>query len=473
MFQALLQWIRKQVSKIFPSKSIEEKLDLKIDISDVMVESIELWSKMYKGEAPWIDNDVIKSLNVPSSVASEIARLTTIEMESGITSGKETENDRSTYLNERYQKVVDSLRIETEYAAAKGGMIFKPYIDDNDNIAIEYVQADDFYPVAFNSSGELIAVIFPEVIVKGDTTYTRLEYHHLLKDNKCYISNKAYIKDSNTSGIGVETPLDSIGEWEYLEPELNLEKIEEPLFSYFKMPLANNKDSKSKLGVSVFSKAVDLIEEVDKHYSKILWEYTAKEAAIDVPIDMFMTTGLPEGKERLFRQLDVDDSNSSKNFYEVFSPDIRDQSLFNGLNKLLERVEFNCGLAYGTLSDIQETSKTATEIRSSKQRSYSTIVDIQKALRISLEHLIRSMDYLCDLYKITPKGDHVVSFDFDDSIVVDSKEEQAIMLNEVNASLIKPEYYLMKRYGVSEEEAKEMLPDLDTGIDESQFDGME
>ena len=469
MFQKLLEFIRKQVSKIFPSKAIEEKLDLKIDISDIMVANIELWNKMYKGEAPWIDNDVIKSLNIPSSVASEMARLTTIEMESEITSGTETDNDRSIYLNKQYQRVVDSLRIETEYAAAKGGMVFKPYIDDNNDIAIEYVQADNFYPVEFNSSGDLIAAIFPEIIVKGDVTYTRLEYHHMLKDNKYYVSNKAYVKDTNVEGIGVATSLTSVPEWEYLEDELNLENIEEPLFSYFKMPLANNKDSKSKLGVSVFSKAVELIEEVDRHYSKILWEYTSKEAAIDVPTDMFLTTGLPEGKERLFRQLDVDDTE----FYKVFSPEIRDTSLFNGLNKLLERVEFSCGLAYGTLSDINETAKTATEIRSSKQRSYSTIVDIQKSLRISLEHLIRSMDYLADLYKITPSGDYVVSFDFDDSIVVDSKEEQAIMLNEVAAGLIKPELYLQKRYGVSEEEAKEMLPSMDIGIDKKDYDDLE
>lgn len=470
MFQRLLEFIRKHVSKIFPSKTIEEKLKLEIDISDIMVKNIELWSLMYEGVADWIDNDKVKSLGIPASIASEMARLVTIEMESEIIGADGKETDRSIYLNERYQKIVDSLRIQTEYAVAKGGMVFKPYIDENNNIAVEYVQADNFYPVKFNSSGELVAAIFPEIIIKGDTTYTRLEYHHMLSDNKCYISNTAYVKDSNIEGLGVATPLSSVEEWEYLEPELNLENISEPLFSYFRIPLANNKDTRSHLGVSVYSKAVDLIEEVDKHYSSILWEYKAKETAIDVPIDMFMTTGLPEGKERLFRQLDIDD-NGKDNFYKVFSPEIRDTSLYNGLNKLLERVEFNCGLAYGTLSDVQETAKTATEIRSSKQRSYATIVDIQKALRISLEHLIRSMEYMTTLYKLAPKGDIETSFNFSDSIIVDEKEEQLIMLNEVSAGLIKREFYLQKRYGVSFEEAHEMLPDLNPP--QAEYDDLE
>ena len=44
------------------------------------------------------------------------------------------------------------------------------------------------------------------------------------------------------------------------------------------------------------------------------------------------------------------------------------------------------------------------------------------------------------------------------------------MLSEVAAGLIRPELYLMKRYGVSEEEAKTMLPevvvsDTDHGIE--------
>lgn len=468
MFSNLLEWIRKQVSRILPSKTVEEKLEIEFDISDEMIDSIEKWSKMYEGNADWIDGDKVKSLNIASSVASEMARLVTIEMESEITSGKKEENDRATYLNNQYQKVVDSLRVQTEYAAAKGSMIFKPYID-GDNIAIDYVQADNFYPVEFNASGELIAVIFPEIIKRGKDVYTRLEYHHMLADDKCYISNTAYVKKDSVSGLGVKIPLSSVKEWEHLEPEVNLEGIKEPLFSYFKMPLANNKDTTSNLGVSVYSKAVNLIEEVDRHYSSILWEYASKETAIDASEDLFQNDKLPEGKERLFRMLDTEDST----FFKVFSPEIRDASLYNGLNKLLQRVEFNCGLAYGTLSEAQEMTKTATEITSSKQRSYATIVDIQKSLRISLEHLIVSMDYLASFYELADKGDYVVSFDFDDSIVVDTKAEQAIMLNEVAAGLIKPEYYLMKRYGVSEEEARQMLPNFDTGIDESQYDDLE
>lgn len=466
MFQKLLNWIRKVVGTIFSSDKITDAIMIEPDISDEMAKSIDLWTKMYKDKSPWVDGDKIKPMGLASSIASEMARLTTIEMES-IISG----SDRADYLNEQYQKVVDKLRVQVEYGLAKGGLIFKPYID-NENIPIDYVQADNFYPVDFDSSGNLIAVVFPEEVIKGDKVYTRLEYHHLLSDNTYYISNTAFERGGEEEGIGKPVSLEIIEEWADLEPELNLTGLNKPLFSYFKIPLANNKDTKSNLGVSVYSRAENLIKEADKQYSSILWEYEATEIAIDASMDMFKINPngepeMPEGKERLFRELDTSDES----FYKVFNPTIRDGSLFNGLNQLLRKIEFNVGLAYGTLSDVQETSKTATEIRSSKQRSYATIVDIQKALRVSLEHLINSMEYLTTLYNLAPEGELQVSFDFDDSIVVDTKEEQAIMLQEVSAGLITPEKYLMVRYGVSEEEAGEMLPNPNPP--QGEFDDLE
>lgn len=170
-------------------------------------------------------------------------------------------------------------------------------------------------------------------------------------------------------------------------------------------------------------------------------------------------TELPKHSERLFRKLDLQGENGD--FYSVFSPEIRDSSLFNGFNRILRQIEFNCGLAYGTLSEVNETAKTATEIKTSRQRSYSTVADIQKALQTALENLIVSMDELCTLYGIAPNGEYEVSFEFDDSLIVDSGTDQAIMLQEVGAGIIKPEIYLMKRYGLTEEQCKEWMPNAD------------
>jgi len=453
VFEKTKSYIGKVVSKIFPEESKKEKIE--DATSKIMKDSIKLWSDMYEDKAKWLKDEELESYNLASSIASEIARLVTIEMISEVTGktdeeGKGINNKRAEFLNDQYQNVIDDIRIETEYAAAKGGMVFKPYVE-NEKIYIDYVQADNFVPIKFNGSGDLIAATFPDTIIKNNKTYTREEYHELMPNGIYYISNESFVD-------GKPCELTDLEEWEDLEAELNIKGLEKPLFSYFKMPLANNKDCNSNLGVSVYSKAVDIIKQVDKQYNKILWEYEGTELAIDVSLDMLKNGEMPEGKKRIFRKLDVDTKDDS--FYEVFSPEIRDESLYNGLNKLLQAVEYRVGLAYGTISDMQVVEKTATEIASSKQRSYSTVVDIQKALRVALEHLLYAMDWYTTYYKLAPEGDYEVSFDFDDSIVVNVKEEQMIMLNEVNSGLIKPEYYLQKRYGLSEQQAKDMLPNM-------------
>lgn len=238
-------------------------------------------------------------------------------------------------------------------------------------------------------------------------------------------------------------------------------------FGYFKIPFANSVDSDSNIGVSVYSRCINLIKEADTQFSRILWEYEGSELAIEVDNSTLQKSkitseqfGLPKLKKRLFRSVGSQ-GKEGKPFYNVFSPEIRDTPLFNGLNNILKRIEFNCGLAYGTISDPQLIEKTAEEIRTSKQRSYATVSDIQKSLQTALEDLIYAIDTLCTLYKLSPKGNYETSFEWDDSIIVDAQTENSIMMQEASQGFIKREIYLMKRYGVTEEQARKMLPEYE------------
>ena len=239
--------------------------------------------------------------------------------------------------------------------------------------------------------------------------------------------------------------------------------VRQPLYGYFKPPVANNIDPQSPLGVSVYARAADLIKEADKQYSRYLWEFEGGELAVHADEGMFRLDKngkrqLPKGKERLYRALNVDSSVAGNKAFDTFSPVLRDASLGNGLNTLLERIEDACGLARGTFSNQTQEAKTATEIKVLKQRSYATITDTQKALQTALEQLIGAMDYWTTIGKLAPSGNYDISFEWDDSIIVDTQSEQVIRMQEVAAGLLKPVDYIMWRYGVSEERAMEMLP---------------
>ena len=64
---------------------------------------------------------------------------------------------------------------------------------------------------------------------------------------------------------------------------------------------------------------------------------------------------------------------------------MRDTSYIAGLEKYYRNIEFTVGLAYGDLSDVQEISKTATEVRVSKARKYNRVTAIQENLKECLE----------------------------------------------------------------------------------------
>ena len=448
---------------MFNKNTIENKINVDIAVSNDMSNAIDLWAKLYEDNAPWVNNKTIFSMNTAAGIASEFARLVTIEFKSEISN-----ND---FLNKEYQAVIDSIRNYTEYACAKGGLVFKPYLSDG-HIEVDMVQADMFFPTAYNSRGEITGTVFVETKTEGDYTYTRLEYHNLTKEGYL-IRNSAFkkknydqIRTSMDQTLGEEIQLTDVEEWSALEPEVLIKNVDKPLFSYFKMPLANTIDSASPLGVSVYARvSKDLLRKGDEQYSRILWEFEGSELGIDIDSDMLKkdnhgNTIMPHGKERLYRKLDIDPSATGTSQWNIFSPAIRDSSLFNGLNQLLRKIEFLVGLAYGTLSDPNDTDKTAEEIKSSKQRSYQTVKDIQKALKNALEGLAYAMSIWGQLGKLGVNSINIekdMSFDFDDSIVVNKETELASMQTDVSLGIIKPIYYIMEKYKVDEKKAQEMM----------------
>ena len=454
MIKEFIERIGQVIRKMLGREKIKDAIGVEVAVSDKMANEIDLWAKMYKNEPPWKEKN-IKLCGLPAAIAGEFARLVTLELKTEVTG-----ND---FINEEYQAVVSDIRKYTEYACAKGGLAMKPYASEG-HIEVDMVQADRFFPTKFNSRGEVTAAVFAESLTVGKKVYTRLEYHQH-EGTMYHINNKAFVKQDldNVEVLGKEVPLTAVPEWANLQEEVTLKNVKMPLFAYFKIPNANNVDDTSPLGVSVYSRAINDIKEADNQWTRLLWEFEGSELAIDADITLFKKDDkgnyeFPKGKDRLFRMMDLDD-NAEK--YRVFAPAIRDENLINGFNAILRRIEFNVGLAYGTLSDPNTVDKTAEEIKASKQRSYSTVSDIQKSLQTALEQLVYAMDVMAQLSGLSGRKKYEMSFDWDDSIVIDKEQELASMQQDAVAGFIRKELYVAAKYGVSEEEALKMMPQQD------------
>lgn len=414
-----------------------------------MKTAIELWQSMYENKAPWLSKSV-HSLNLPAVISSELARLATLEMRTVI-SGSE----RAETLNKPYSEFIKNIRQYVEYGCAKGGVMFKPYLAE-DGIKIEAIHNGRFVPVRFDSSGNITGAVFSQQITHSGKVFTRLERHELA-GSQYTVENTAFVSKNGLT-LGRQIKLSDVPEWSMLDEKVILKNVKKPLFSYFKAPFANNIDDSSPLGVSVFSRCTELIRDADEQYSRLLWEFEGSELAIDASSDLLRLHGdsaeMPKLNKRLFRKLETGDPD----FYSVFNPTIRDTSLMNGLNAILRRIEFGCGLAYGTISDVRSVQRTAQEIIESKQRSYSVARDIQKSLENALDGLIDALDILADLYSLAPRGKILKTFEWDDSFISDKSTVFDERLKMVQAGILRPENMLSWYFGCPAEETEKMKP---------------
>lgn len=422
---------------------IQKVFGIKLYCNSEMNVNMLNWIDLYSDNFEY-KNERIKNIGLPLAISSEFARLALTEFSCSL---KNSAADRD------FQLFANNLQNAVEIGCAVGGLVLKPYVS-NGRIYTDIVKQSDFYPVRYNAYG-ITSAIIPEQITVENRVYTRLEYHDFNEyDGTHSIYNKCFCS-SDISALGSECSLKSIPQWSELREKHIFYNVPSPLFSFFKTPFSNHIDFGSPLGISVFGNAIELIRQADEHWERILWEFESSERAIDATEDIFrMKDGkpqLPKGRERMFRTYDIMSSADSRPFIETFSPEIRDNSLFNGFNRILQRIEFNCGLAYGTISDISNVEKTAEEIKTSKQRSYANICMIQQNLKSALENLAVSYGYLLSC-------DCPLTCTFGDSVLEDTEKEFQRRLQMVSAGILSKEQFISWYFGCSPDEAVNYLP---------------
>lgn len=451
MFAKILSWIREVLNKMINQSSVKQSLGVNVAITPLMAEALTKWSLMYTNQATWLSNDV-KSLNLPATIAAEIARAVTIEMDVEVSG-----SPRADFLHNQMDHVVDALRRHAEYAMAKGGMMLKPYIA-GDGLAVDFVQADQFYPVAFDSNGHMTACVFSDQKVIGQSFFTRLEYHAVTPDG--YRVTNAAFKSSSQNTLGTPVNLNSVEVWQDIQPETIIQNVDRPLFAYFKTPFANNIDPTSPLGVSCYSRACDLIEQADRQWSDLLWEFESGKRALyvdELAFDKDTNRKPILPNKRLYRTLKGTGKIDGETLFEDWTPTIREVNILNGLDAILKKIEFNCGLAQGTISDPSTVALTATEIKMSRQRTYATITDTQKALEDALEGLLYAMDVWTSIGNLAPKGTWQAVYTFDDSIVADHDTQFLQDTQAVTLGTMSKVEWRMRQYGETLEMAQQAL----------------
>lgn len=442
--------IRRWWGRMIGKATIEQALNITV-IRDPELERLQgVWKRVREGSAEW-NSAESPSLFLAASLGREVANTTTFE--------RKTEISGNDALNEQYQAANEQMPDAVNDMYCLGSVVLKPYVR-GDRIFVTIATPDRYWPLKYNEIGQLVSCAFGAYLKKADDSYTLIEIREWIEETQTATFSYRAFKSNMDGDIGQEVPLSSVPEWSNLQPEMTSPDIPRPLFVEMNM-----KDKRSG-----YANAVDAFRRADEQAGRYEWEFVAGEMAIDASIDLFRATGrynqdgtpervLPKGKERLYRFNDKDAGADGESM-KAWTPELRDANIAAGINTHKQAVEDACGVSRGTISDVAFQDKTATEIRSTKQRFLITIRTLQNIVKKSYTELAEVMDILGRLYVLFPQTNYEVSFEWGDSVLEDPQEENARRKEQLAMGIITREAYYAWYYGVTEDEAKKRLPPI-------------
>jgi A118 family predicted phage portal protein len=440
----MLERIWKGLRRMFGYTTLKTVVGTEMELSSAMINAINEWQRMLNGEARWT-SDYIRSLKLEHGICREMADAVLVEMETSINHDG---------LNKSYLSCLESLNEELQEGLALGAMVIKPLGKDK----AEFVTADKFIPIRVGDDGKPLDFAFLSVKQMGDHEfYTRFERHYFVNGNLT-IENKCF-RSGSREHIGRECDFSCVAEWKDVVPgPVTYKGMTQMDFGYYRNPLKNKVDG-GKCGVSIYDSAIELIRKADIQGARLDWEYESGERAIHVDSRALKKgknghAGMAKLNQRLYRGLDIEDGKD-KELLREYSPEMRDEAFKRGLEKYYRDIEFNVGLAYGDLSDVQTVEKTAAEVKASKTRKYNRVTAIQNNLKNCLEDFAAGLAFHNGLYT----SGYEFNCKFNDSILTDDETERQQDRQDVSIGVMSLVEYRMKWYGEDEATARKNLPE--------------
>lgn len=401
----------------------------------------------------------ISTLNLTAIISNKLANIVcadsnievvggtqeTFDPSSGLHYISNVSNARSELLNTSLQRVVGKLKTIVMRSFGTGCVILKPCVV-NGQIYTDILDQDRL--VVVEQQGEVItkAGIIAETIKKNSVVYTRVEYHSIVGDNYV-IENKA-IRD------GAEVGLSAIEQWKDIPPVQTIRNVDRMLFALLRCPTDHRLDMSMALGVPITFGQDELIRIILDLYHEIPLEYINKRAFVGADDIILDENGnLPE--DGIYRLLSGVDSDS---FWQIFSPDIRNTSYFEGLDYLFGLLEKASGVNRGILTDMDTSNATATEIKRSVYDTWTTVDSMRHNVESAFADLAYAFDVLATVGGLAPTGEYQIAYDWSYGLVEDSTESFNQLLQAVSVGAAHT--WELRKYimDMSDETAQKTMP---------------
>lgn len=386
-------------------KEAQDKFGVETIESDVMKAALNDWVNIYQGKPDWITQDSdIEGYNFAKTLCNRTAWLSTLMLK--ITVGG---SDRAETINKLMGGYVHQMKNDKcEKACAFGYIVLKP-----NGKTIDYVMPWDFEPT-HETDGKIDGgIFFDHYHEPGDKWYyTRLEWQRfedVSEDVRIFrITNKTY-KATGANGIWQECNIKETV-WADWEEDKAFTGVERPLFSILKMPIANNVDLQSPLGVSVFSNAIRELEGLDIAWTRLDDETYDSQHITFLGDSLIEEPGKPVRKRRssggivdkigraLPRRVRILPGSTTGEEYHEETPALQTADRIAEINHRLDMVGVKCGYSPGWFVLDGRTGRiTATQVEADNQETIDYIKHIRDAFKVATDGLIYAIGFYLDM----------------------------------------------------------------------------
>ena len=473
MFKSLIAKLRQVMYKMGLIKGLKKLSDKReIPTNDKMYNFIDVWKAIYAGYyAEWhkFTYQTLNGQKTRKRASMKMAKVTSQKMATLIFNEKCQINISDNTLEDmikdvlKHNKFYREFRRYLEYGFSMGGMVMKPYYEDG-KIKISYATADCFVPLAWDNF-RVTEGVFTSTFRKGDKRYTHLEWH-VWEEGKYVVRNELY-ESLNDNEMGVNVSLETM--FKGLEEEIIFHEVKKPIFVYFKPNIANNFDTNSPLGISIFANALDTLKSLDIAFDSFQREFAlgkkriiVPESVIKVAIDPITgaTNRYFDADDEVYEGMNLGQDAGAETIKDI-SVELRVEEHVSAINALLNVLAMQIGFNAGTFTFDGIGVKTATEVVSENSETFRTKQDHETNVEAAIQELVDAIVEIGDAFDlITRPKEYEVSVSFDDSIAEDQGAEINKQIQLVTNGLTTKVKALMKVHGVTKEEAEVMLKEI-------------
>jgi A118 family predicted phage portal protein len=474
MFKNLIAKVRQVMYKMGLIKGIKQLSNKReIPANDEMMGLVDKWKAIYAGYLEeWhdIEYQTVNGKKKRKRASMRMAKVASQKMATLIFNEKCEINISDQQLEETIKGILKEnkfnreFRRYLEYGFALGGMVMKAYYEDQ-KIKVSYATADCFIPIAWDSF-RVTEGVFVSTFRKGESRLTHLEWH-LWEDGKYIIRNELY-EAKNDQELGVKVALKTY--FKDLEEQITFNSVQKTIFVYFKPNIANNFDTNSPMGISIFANALDTLQSLDVAFDSFQREFALGKKRIIVPSSALKAVIDPEtgtsqryfdADDEVYEAMHLGDMDPNANQIKDTSAELRVTEHIAAINALLNIFAMQIGFNAGTFTFDGVGVKTATEVVSENSETFRTKQDHETNVEAAIQELVDAIVEIGDAFDVFARpGDYEVSVAFDDSIAQDKNADIDEQIKLISNGLQLRKNSLMKIHGLTEKEADDMLKEI-------------